>query len=107
MGTLVFPWPLSTTALLPLLPLTPPRLPRPRLPLPRPTPPRRLLSPPLPRGRRGRLTLPFPTPPSPSTQDSLHTTPMLDLATLHTMLDLATQHTTPTATDLDPTTDEQ
>merc|ERR1712037_1005660 len=105
--TLVSPWPLSTTALLPLLPLTPPRLPRPRLPSLRPTPPRRLLSPPLPRGRRGRLTLPFPTPPSPSTQDSLHTTPMLDLATLHTMLDLATLPTTPTATDLDPTTDEQ
>merc|ERR1712001_609841 len=100
------PWPLSTTALLPLPPLTPPRLPRPRLPSLRPTPPRRLLSPPLPRGRRGRLTLPFPTPPSPSTQATLHTTPM-DLAMLHTMLDLDTLPTTPTATDLDPTTDEQ
>merc|ERR1712010_179246 len=27
--------------------------------------------------KKRRLTLPFPTPPSPSTQDSLHTTPML------------------------------
>merc|ERR1712037_238011 len=105
--TLVSPSPLSTMALLPLPPLIPPRSLRPRLPSLRPAPPRRLLSPPLPRGRRGRLTLSFPTPPSPSTQATLHTTPMLDLATLHTMLDLATLHTTPTATDLDPTTDEQ
>merc|ERR1712037_438766 len=98
--TLVSPSPLSTMALLPLPPLIPPGSLRPR-------PPRRLLSPPLPRGRRGRLTLPSPTPPSPSTQDTLHTTPMLDLAMLHTMLDLATLPTTPTATDLDRTTDEQ
>merc|ERR1712037_25066 len=97
--TLVSLWLLSTTALLPLPPLTPPRSPRPRLPSPRPTPPRRLLSPPLPRGRRGRLTLPFPTP--------LVHTPMLDLATLDTTPMLATLHTTPTAMDLDPTTDEQ
>merc|ERR1712060_756471 len=98
MGSL---WLLSTTALLPSPPLTPPRWPRPRLPSPRPTPPRRLLSPPLLRGRRGKLTLPSPTP--------LAHTPMLDLATPDTtpMLHMATLHTTPTATDLDPTTDEQ
>merc|ERR1712083_413701 len=97
--TLVSQWLLSTTALLPLstpsyplLPLTPPRLPRPRLPLPRPTPPRRLLLPPLLRGRRGRPSLPLPTglPPTPPTPTP-HTTPMLDLAT---------------PTDF-PTTDEQ
>merc|ERR1719295_2421884 len=98
--TLVSLSPLSTTALLPLstqscpsLPLTPLRLPRPRLPSLRPTLLRRLLLPPLPRGRRGRpslllaTTLPLTTPWLPT----LPTTHMLDLAT---------------ATDF-PTTDEQ
>merc|ERR1712080_188560 len=96
--TLVSPWPLSTMALPPLLQLTPPRSPRPRLPSPRPTPPRRLLLPPLPRGRRGRPSLHFPTPTSPTTPMP-HTTPTLHLAMLLTIR--------ATPTDLDPTTDER
>merc|ERR1712212_657769 len=97
--TLVSTWGLSTMVLLPLstqscplLPLTRPRSPRPRLLSPRPTPPRRPLLPPLPRGRRGRPSLLLPTGLPPTTPTpTLHTTPMLDLAT---------------PTDF-PTTDEQ